>query len=269
MTNLIYQVWTGDLTEECRVSSKLMKQYAERIGAEYILDLNPNIASQLCDVPKYFEWLNPIIDDRFLKYDRILTVDLDVFPIDGLVENIFSVDISDIGICVERFQGKSRASVTVGGCINKQNDETWANAVTSKWGGSLPRDIEGHLKVYNAGVVLFTRQGIVKAKKWVPFQQYIDYIRSCGMGRFYWVDQNYIHAMLCSDPNIKYTEMHNGWNSQVHYIRGPLTSEYGPINNERDNETKFVHVQMSGMVWTEKSLYQVVNYPIKQWEFRY
>ena len=61
MKNLIYQVWSGNLTEECRVSSKLIKQYADRIGADYILDIDPNIASKLCDVPKYFEWLNQFV----------------------------------------------------------------------------------------------------------------------------------------------------------------------------------------------------------------
>ena len=31
MKNLIYQVWSGSLSEEAKVSSKLMKAYAERI----------------------------------------------------------------------------------------------------------------------------------------------------------------------------------------------------------------------------------------------
>jgi len=84
MKNLIYQVWAGNLSEEAKVSSKLMKEYANRIGAEYLLDLNPNIASKICDVPMYFEWLNPILDDRFLEYDKVLSVDLDVFPVENL-----------------------------------------------------------------------------------------------------------------------------------------------------------------------------------------
>ena len=269
MTNLIYQVWSGTLTEECRVSSRLMKNYAERIGAEYILDIDPNIASRYCDVPKYFEWLNPIIDDRFLNYDKILSVDLDVFPVENLSENIFEQEINDIGICVEPFQGKSRASTTVGGCINKENDERWVQAVQNRWGGFFPRDEDGHLKIYNAGVVVFTHDGIKKARNWVHFQEYIDYIRSCNLGRFYWVDQNYFHAMICSDKNISYTEMDKGWNSQIHYIRGPLQSYYGKINDERNDKTKFVHVQMSGINWDESSLQQVVNKSMKEWEFRY
>lgn len=268
MKNVIYQVWSGILTEECKVSSKLMKAYAERIGADYILDIDPNIAGKLCDVPKYFEWLNPVLDDRFLKYDKVLTVDLDVFPVDGLAENIFELDTGDVGVCVERFQGKSRASITIAG-IDKANDEKWARDVNRKWSAKFPRDADGHLKIYNAGVVVFSREGIMKAKKWTPFQEYIDYIRSCGLPRFYWVDQDYLHAMLCCDKTIDYVEMPSDWNCQIHYIRGPLSLEYGRVNDERSPNTKFVHVQMSGMKWDEKGLYQIVNLPKNEWEFAY
>ena len=47
--NLIYQVWAGELRSACKHSSKLMKEYADRIGADYRLDIDPNIASSLCN----------------------------------------------------------------------------------------------------------------------------------------------------------------------------------------------------------------------------
>lgn len=266
MKNLIYQVWAGDLSEEAKISSNLMKAYAERIGAEYILDLNPNIASKICDVPMYFEWLNPIIDDRFLKYDKVLSVDLDVFPVYNLNENIFEEDIGDIGACTEPFQGRQRATVTVGGHINRENDERWASVVKQNWGVSLPRDEDQNLKVYNAGMVVFTKEGIEKAKKWMPFQEYIDFMRNKGFGRFYTVDQNYFHLMVCANSNIDFREMNNGWNSQVHYIRGPL-SLANKINDERNKNTKLVHVQMTGHKWDEQSLYEIVNLPQSKWKF--
>ena len=148
MKNLIYQVWAGDLSEEAKVSSKLMKEYANRIGAEYLLDLNPNIASKICDVPMYFEWLNPILDDRFEKYNKILSVDLDVFPVENLTEDIFEEDVGDIGACTEPFQGKQRSTVTIGGHIDRKNDERWASVVKQNWGVTLPRDEDYNLKVY-------------------------------------------------------------------------------------------------------------------------
>lgn len=268
MKNLIYQVWAGTLSEEAKVSSKLMKSYAERIGAEYILDLNPNIAGRVCDVPMYFEWLNPIIDDRFLKYDKVLSVDLDVFPVENLQENIFEEEIGDIGACTEPFQGKQRASVTVGGHINKQNDERWASVIKKNWGIDLPRDEDNNLKVYNAGMVVFTKEGIHKAKEWMPFQEYINFMRNAGFGRFYTVDQNYFHMMVFANENVNFTEMNNGWNSQIHYVRGPLAITNN-INDERTKDTKLVHVQMTGHKWNEQSLYEIVNLPQSKWRFEY
>lgn len=268
MKNLIYQVWSGSLSEEAKVSSKLMKAYAERIGAEYMLEINPNIASKICDVPMYFEWLNPILDDRFLKYDKILSVDLDVFPVENLKENIFEEDVGDIGACTELFQGKQRATVTVGGHINKKNDEKWASVIKQNWGVDLPRDGDGNLKVYNAGMVVFTKEGIQKAKEWMPFQEYINFMRNKGFGRFYTVDQNYFHLMVCSNYGVDFREMDNGWNSQIHYVRGPLAITNN-INDERTKNTKLVHVQMTGHKWNEQSLYEIVNLPQSKWKFKY
>ena len=269
MKNLIYQVWAGNLTEECRVSSKLMKQYANRIGAEYLLHMNPNIASKLVDGNgPYWEWLNPIIDDSFLEYDNVLIVDLDVFPVEGLEENIFDQDIKDVGVCTEPIQGKLRSSVTIANHINKTNDEKWVKHINANWDGNpfiFPRDGDGHLKIYNAGVVLFSNKGMKRARTWTPFQNYIDIMKKANLGRFYTVDQNYFHAMLFIH-GMDFVEMDNGWNEQVHFIRGPM-SIANPIHDPRNENTKLVHVQLSGIQWNEKDLYTVVNEPQSKWSF--
>lgn len=268
MKNLIYQVWCGTLSEEAKASSKLMKQYADRIGAEYLLHMNPNISSRLVDSNgPYWEWLNPIVDDSFLKYDNVLVVDLDVFPVENLKQNIFEENFGDVGACTEPFQGKQRATITVGGHINKANDERWSNVIKEKWGVTLPRDNDGHLKVYNAGVVVFSNEGMRKARDWMSFQEYINLMRSKRFGRFYTVDQNYFHAMAFVN-DVNFVEMNNGWNSQVHYIRGPL-SITGNINDERNADTKLVHVQMTAHKWNEKHLHEIVNLPQSQWTFEY
>ena len=96
MKNLIYQVWCGTLSEEAKVSSKLMKQYADRIGAEYLLHMNPNIASKRVDSDgPYWEWLNPVIDDSFLEYDNVLVTDLDVFPVENLNEKKTAAELGE------------------------------------------------------------------------------------------------------------------------------------------------------------------------------
>ena len=265
--NLIYQVWDGDLRPGCTYSEKLFRYYANMIDADYRLDLNPNIASKHVKGKDgmYFEWLNPILDDSFLEYDKVLVVDLDIFPVDKLKNNIFNESVKDFGICTEPFQGKYRASTNVPGNINMKNDERWASEVKRLYGSTMPRDVNGYLKVYNAGMVMFTKNGMKLAReKFTPFQDYINDMQKTGLSRFYTVDQNYFHAMMVTHSD--YTEMQNGWNSYIHYTRGPL-GMIDPVHDSRNAFTKFVHVQLSGADYfhTDK-LYHVVNSPRSKWE---
>ena len=133
-----------------------------------------------------FDWYMGPTDFSILKtYDE------------NLEESIFDVDIGEFGVCQEPFQGKQRATVTVGGGINMMNDERWASAVSKKYGSKLPRDDEGYLKAFNAGMTILTREGIQKAKHtWGAIQEYINYIRNKGIPRFYTYDQNYIIYMF-------------------------------------------------------------------------
>ena len=212
----------------------------------------------------YFEWLNPILDDTFLEYDKVLVVDLDIFPVDNLKDNIFDESIKDFGICTEPFQGKYRASTNVPGNINMKNDERWASEVKRLYGSIMPRDIDGYLKVYNAGMVVFTQKGMKLAReKFVPFQEYMNSMQKTDLSRFYTVDQNYFHAMMVTHSD--YTEMQNGWNSYVHYTRGPLAM-IDPIHDSRNAFTKFVHIQLSEADYfdTDK-IYNIVNSPRSKW----
>ena len=269
MKNLIYQVWAGELRPGCNYSQKLFKKYAKNINADYRLDIDPNIASKICDVPMYFEWLNPILDDSFLEYDNVLVVDMDVFPVAGLKQNIFEEftkdRIYDCGICTEPFQGKYRASFTIGGHINMANDEKWNSAVKKKWQIDMPRDSDNYLKVYNAGMVMFSKNGLMRARDKFPgFQVYIDYMRTKGIGRFYTVDQNYFHAMMVR--YLDYLEMDNGWNSYIHYTRGPLGLTE-PIYNSKTKDTKFVHIQLSGAdYFSNDQIHKIVNYSQSKWD---
>ena len=257
--NLIYQVWAGDLRPGCKFSEKLMREYCDRIGADYRLDLSPNIASKLVDANgMYWEWLNPMLDDTFLDYDKVLVVDLDVFPVEGLAKDIFEEEIDLFGVCTEPFQGKYRNSVTIGGCINTDSDEKWASACWKNYKTQMPRDSDGFLKVYNAGMVMFTKAGLLYARKhFTGFQQYTNDMRNAGLGRFYQVDQNYMHMEFVRSGRM--TEMHNGWNNYIHYTRGPLGLA-DPINDSRDKDTKFVHIQLSGADYFDADkLYNITN----------
>jgi hypothetical protein len=237
-----------------------MQRYAARIGAEYLFDHNPNIAGKVCDVPMYFEWLNPLLDDRFLAYDRIAVLDMDVYTVEGLSESIFDEPMADVGICTEPHQPELRA--TLSGPICAKNDERWARAVRRLYGAELPRDEQGRLKVYNAGVVVFTRAGLVRAReRFVPFQQYIDAMRGEGLPRFYTVDQNYFHAMMVA--HLEYTEMGNGLNSYIHYV-GQDTPR--AVQDSRTADTRFVHIQLRGADdYDAETLWRITNRPQSEW----
>ena len=262
MKKLIYQVWAGEMRKGCLYSSRLMQKYADKVGAAYRLDIDPNIASKTVKSDgMYWEWLNPIIDDSFLKFDKVMVADLDIYPVEGLDEDIFDVEIDYFGMCTEPFQGKYRASTNING-INSQRDSAWAKRCLSKYGVSMPRDKDGYLKVYNAGLVMFSKEGIEYAREnFMEFDQYTDDMKD--IGRFYSVDQNYFHMEAVKSGHL--TELDNGWNSYIHYVKGPLGFA-DPINDSRNKNTKFVHIQLNGAdYFDEENLYHIVNSPRSRW----
>ena len=50
MGNIIYQYWKGPMKPGVVASTRLMKEYADRIGAEYRFDHNIEIASKTVNV---------------------------------------------------------------------------------------------------------------------------------------------------------------------------------------------------------------------------
>ena len=93
-------------------------------------------------------------------------------------------------------------------------------------------------------MVLFSNKGLQKCReKFETFQKYINYMRTQKLGRFYTVDQNYFHVMMCQ--HLDYTEMSNEWNCYIHYTRGPLGLTQ-PIHDGRGPDPQFVHIQLSG-----------------------
>ena len=264
MKNLIYQYWLGNPGIAVQHGVENMKAYAARIGAEHEFQKNPTWAKQKCDYPQYYNAFAPIWEDRFSEYDKILFVDTDVFAVDGLNENIFDQDIKEIGICDEPHKEISR--LTASGAINTAQDEKWNKVLIQKFGKEMPRNKAGNLKIFNSGVVVYTPEGREKARKnWVPFQKYIDTVRAGGLGRFYTIDQNYLHAMLIIG-NHDYTVMHNGWNSYVHYDGESKTVPRAVIDT-RTEETKFVHVQLRGADDRDGAWHNtVVNRPVSEWK---
>ena len=89
MKNIIYQYWDGKLTVGCKAGSENMKQYANRIGADYLFEHNPRFVTNLGGYSPHYGAFKPIYNKNFHTYDNVLFTDTDVFAIEGLEENIF------------------------------------------------------------------------------------------------------------------------------------------------------------------------------------
>lgn len=262
---LIYQYWDGAPRSGTAASVKAIKKYAADIGVDYLFEDNPGWVKNLGTYsPHYGQFKCVYSDETFGEYDNILFLDCDVFPIDGLKESIFDGVSSDIGICTEDYQIINRP-LTKGGQINGAWDEKWAEAMHLRWKVQMPRTPEGLLKVYNSGVVLYSRSGINKIRQsFSRFNEYVDYVSSCKLPRFYQSDQNYLHAMMFIN-HLNVTEMDSGWNSFVHYV-GDASLNPRPINDTRTKSTKFVHIQLRcADDFDEQKLWRITNLPVSDW----
>ena len=113
MKTILYQYWDGNDTSGNRAGVSAMKKYADTIGSEYLYEHNPRFVTNLGQYYPHYGSFKPIYDEKFKDYDYILFADTDVFPIDGLKENIFEQFYEtdfEIGIC-EEWQGEIKDPV--------------------------------------------------------------------------------------------------------------------------------------------------------------
>lgn len=268
--NVIYQYWDGQVRESARAGVEAMKEYAERIGAEYIFEENPQFLRtffgyDFAGYSPHYGAFKPIFDASFDKYDKVLFCDTDVFPIEGLEENIFDSFHGEIGICTEPFQPKQR-TITKGRITSKQ-DERWAKMVKEVWDTEVPRTEEGLVEVFNTGMVLYSKEARLKARnEFTDPKVYVTNVRARGLDSFYTCDQPYLHAqMFVHDFDVQY--MHNGWNSYVHHTRDINHAE-PYLCDWRNESTRFVHVQFAGADnLNAKQHWEVVNLPREEWSF--
>ena len=272
MKTLIYQVWEGNILPGAKLSINHIKEYADRIGADHWFDHNPGVGYRKTGVQKYWEWLNPLWKDEFLEYDKVAVLDLDIYTVKDLNENIFDQDFGHFSIADEPHTPYKRKA-NPNGRIGKNNDEKWAADVKKIWGGSdLPRNKDGLLKAYNAGVVLFSKDGIKFAReKFVNPREYIQKLGALGNGSFYCLDQNYFHANMFI-TNSEYTELSNDWNNLIYWYGDKKPFAPDPacgrmVNDPRNENTKFIHIQLSAADhWlNERKLDRIINEPNDKW----
>ena len=266
--NLIYQYWDGEVRESCKAGVKAMCEYADEIGVEYIFEDNPQFLKthfgyNFGSYSPHYGAFKPIFDESFDKYDKILFCDTDVFPVDGLTRNIFDEFTGEIGICDEPFQPQQRTITK--GQITSARDNQWAELVKDEFGAEVPRTPDGLVRVFNTGMVLYSKEARIKARKeFCDPQKYVNLIRRSGLSAFYVCDQPYLHAMMYAcDFDVQ--EMDNGWNSYIHYTRD-INHEDRYLCDWRDEDTKFVHVQFAGADnLNADAHWRIVNLPRDQW----
>jgi len=272
MKNLIYQYFDGPDLPGTRASVRSMKEYAERIGAEHLFEQDPNWLKGTygADFGKYsphYGCFKIIYDEYFEQYDNILFVDQDVMVVDDLQENIFDLDVGHVGICTEGLQPELRKNQAISGIINNANDERWCQLLKQRWGVDMPRTESGLPKVYNSGVVLWSKAGREHARNnFVKFEEYVTLTRSTNppLPWFYMCDQPYLHAML-EVAGFDWTEMDPGWNHYVHYKPG-TSGDNRPVTDYRNEDTKFVHIQLRGADdWDYDKLHRITNLPVSEW----
>jgi len=265
--NLIYQYWDGPMTSGVEAGIHAMKVYADRIGAEYLFEHNPKFVTNLGKYSPHYGQFKVAFDPKFAQYNKILFCDTDVFPVEHLEEDIFThlPDVMDIGICTEPDQPKIRTTNT--GQINQRHDEIWADIVKKNYGGNVARTLEGLIKVYNSGVVLYTQNGLEKIRNtFEKFDSYVNLMRGASLPPFYTCDQPYLHAMIFA-KKLNYIELDNGWNRIVHFIGPKDIVGNRAVYDKRDSNTKFVHIQLSEAdTFDAEKLWRITNMEQKDWK---
>jgi lipopolysaccharide biosynthesis glycosyltransferase len=269
MKHLIYQYYDGPVLPGTLASVNNIKKYADRIGAEYLFEENPNwIKGQNRNLGRYtphYGQFKIIYEDFFDNYDSVLFLDSDIFAVENLEENIFNNDVGHIGICTEGLQPELRKKIKKGP-ISHISDEKFNQVIKHVYNRELPRTETGLLKVYNSGVVLYTKEGRHYCKRnFVNFEKFARLIKSAGLDGFYASDQGYIHAML-EAINISWKELHPGWNSYVHY-KPETSGPNRPVIDTRTTDTKFVHVQLRAADHFDgDKLWRITNLDSSKWD---
>lgn len=256
--NLIYQFWSGSRPRYADVSRRWFEEYANKIGAEYLFLDNPKSFSKHGE---YFNACRPLFDESFHKYDRVLYLDMDIFPVQGCVENVFEVECKGIAMAEEPDQIEQRKNKW-SNTIHVDNDKLWKQKLEARFQSNIPVDKEGYVRTFNSGVVLYTQEFMRSAQqKFINIEQYVD---ACiSLPKFYSLDQNYLNANAFREDYFSPLDVE--WNRQL-YRYGSSTQKVRPIYDRRTENTKFVHYQVRGRdQLTEKILQERINTPAKEW----
>ena len=204
-----------------KAGSKSAKQYAEQCDAEYILDHN-----------RYFKHLDPrldalkvIYDPQYDKYDKILSVDLDMLF--KTTENIFDIPIGDVAMVHEL-----GIHISAGGWMKRIMESPGHERGIIAYGKKIfgadwmfPKSElypDEKFRYMNGGMQLWSKEGRLKARD--LFTSVDDYYMHTR-----YTEQMYLNLQL-SNPTFEVTELDWSWNSLA-TRQWPTESPQGKIQH--------------------------------------
>ena len=204
-----------------KAGSKSAKQYAEQCGAEYVLDHD-----------RYFKHLDPrldalkvIYDPQYDKYDKILSVDLDMLF--KTTENIFDIPIGDVAMVHEL-----GIHISAGGWMKRIMESPGHERGIIAYGKKLfgadwmfPKSKlypDEKFRYMNGGMQLWSKEGRLKARDlFTSVDHYYMHTR--------YTEQMYLNLQL-SNPTFEVTELDWSWNSLA-TRQWPTESPQGKIQH--------------------------------------
>lgn len=248
MKTLIWQYWLSNpVLPGAEAGSAAMSAYAQRIGADYRFDRHMPWAVKALGQGVPARWydklrccFDPQIHDR---YDNVAVIDLDVFPVDGLHESIFEAAQGEVSMCEEPDQPYFRSLATSGICT--ANDLRWS-AFVRKYGAVIPRNSEGQPRTWNAGVIVFTREGMRKVREAKPSPYSYYHATRQRFVEMYCGEQNYLCALAAAGA-FSFHSLDVEWNRMVHHYGADKKQLY----DKRTPATKFVHVMFRAADWND------------------
>ena len=235
MKAAIYQYWCGNLPlGYARLSRNLFTEYARVNHIHYRFDENPSFFKG--KYSEYYHALRPIYDEWFHSFDLVLYVDMDVFPTRSASPALFESSIGHLAMAEER--GEPMFRKIAAGPINERRDARWACLCRHVYGARLPTLATGEVRVFNSGVVLYSRDGMRACSQLFPNRRvYSTLIRLTGLPRFYRLDQNYL-GLAGFMNGVSFTELQNAWNRRV------KTAPDGTYDYDvTEEKAQFVHLQ--------------------------
>jgi len=204
--NLIYQLYipyTGPNKNIIRegengfpdwatIGMKSAQAYANKIGVQYELSTEKtfNAPNQLLEKCRVY------LDPYFDQFDKVLFLDLDTIV--STDDNIFNVNINDVGLVQDGGDGAPRGFI-----------QNIVNNIESYGGVKLPKSktVLNEKRYLNSGVVLWSKQGRIKARERFGGLKEINRYRETLKLN----EQPYLNLML-NLHNINVTELSNEWN---------------------------------------------------------